>query len=72
MTRICPWTYDGGRRCGAFADWPVKYRVDAEVVTFCLNHAQREVLGGQARYYLTMGTQPITWADQDRISRDGP
>ena len=71
MTRLCPWPYDGGRRCGAPADWPVADR-DGAVTTYCLNHAEREVLGGQARYYLMMGGQPITWAAQDRISKDGP
>ena len=78
MTRTCPWEYPLRRLdgtigvCGAEADWPVKYRSDERVETYCLNHAQREVLGGQAHYYLTMGNQPISWSDDRRISRDGP
>ena len=78
--RRCGWEYPMRRPdgtigvCGAEADWPVQYRREGmgRVVTYCLNHAQREVLGGQASYYLTMGNQPITWSDDRRISRDGP
>ena len=71
-TCTCPWEYPvGGALCGAPADWPVAHR-DGAVTTYCLNRAQREVLGGQGRYYLTMGGQPITWADHERTSQDGP
>ena len=46
----CPWEYPATphRICGAPATLTVRYRVDGRSVRYCLSHAQREVLGGQA------------------------
>ena len=48
----CPWQYPGwhGQRCGAPATLTVRYRATGEITAYCLNHAQAEVLGGQASY----------------------
>lgn len=52
----CAWEYypkQAGfpaKSCGAVATCFVRYRVDQRVVAYCLNHAQREVLGGQAAW----------------------
>ena len=52
----CPWRYPASgrgwprQRCGAPATLTVRYRATGEEVAYCLNHAQAEVLGGQAFY----------------------
>ena len=53
----CPWEYPiGGRACGAPVTTLVQYRVSGTMIWYCLNHAQREVLGGQAWY---AGVPPV-------------
>lgn len=51
----CPWEYPFGHAigralCGAPARWAVVYSFDGRREAYCLNHAQREVMGGQARW----------------------
>ena len=57
QNRVCPWEYPNSPHppCGSPARLPVHYGVSGTVVWYCLNHAQREVLGGQARYTRTEG-----------------
>ena len=55
----CPWEYgppfdsplgSSGALCNGPATTRVQYRADGRKTVYCLNHAQREVNGGQAKY----------------------
>lgn len=48
----CPWEYPNPSHpsCDAPVRVPVMYGVSGTCIWYCLNHAQREVNGGQAQY----------------------
>ena len=58
MKRPCLWEYPDPphAQCGALASVPVVYR-SGTCIWYCLNHAQREVSGGQA-VYAAQGGEP--------------
>lgn len=69
----CGWPFPvGSATCPVLGDWPVRSKTTGEIVDRCLNHAQRDVLGGQWEYVLWHAGVPISRSDDRRISEDGP